>query len=154
MRKMPATLSDDSSTDQTTSFGSGSMALLKMGNGHRRPVTRGHGKCKILAGADRLFHEVDRGQAESTNKILIRNIKKKLEELPGVLWEYRTTLKTSMGKTPFSLVYRDEALIPVEIGEPSIRYTQTTKKSNSEAMAVGLELLEERREMTFVRMIA
>nr|XP_016484547.1 PREDICTED: uncharacterized protein LOC107805081 [Nicotiana tabacum] len=51
------------------------------------------------------------------------------EVLPGVLWAYRTTTKTSMEKTPFSLVYGAEALIPVDIGEPSTRYTQATEES-------------------------
>nr|XP_009798091.1 PREDICTED: uncharacterized protein LOC104244375 [Nicotiana sylvestris] len=56
------------------------------------------------------------------------------EVLPGILWAYRTTTKTSTGETPFSLVYGAEALIPVEIGEPSTRYTQATEESNEEEM--------------------
>ncbi|KAL5575765.1 hypothetical protein UlMin_017464 [Ulmus minor] len=62
------------------------------------------------------------GQAESTNKTVINIIKRRLEkakglwadELPGVLWAYRTTAKTSTGETPFSLAYGSEAVIPVE----------------------------------------
>ncbi|XP_070008779.1 uncharacterized protein [Nicotiana sylvestris] len=77
------------------------------------------------------YHPVGNGQAESTNKVIINNLKKQLEEskgnwpkvLPGVLWAYRTTAKTSIGETPFSLVYGAETLIPVEIGEPSTRFT-------------------------------
>nr|XP_033512628.1 uncharacterized protein LOC117277313 [Nicotiana tomentosiformis] len=77
------------------------------------------------------YHPMENGQAESTNKIIINNLKKRLEkskgnwpeELPGVLWAYRTTAKTTTGETPFSLVYGSEALIPVEIGEPSTRFT-------------------------------
>nr|XP_009778038.1 PREDICTED: uncharacterized protein LOC104227491 [Nicotiana sylvestris] len=88
------------------------------------------------------YHPVGNGQAESTNKVIINNLKKRLEEskvnwpevLPGVLWVYRTITKTSTGETPFSLVYRAEDLIPVEIGEPSTRYTQATEKSNEEEM--------------------
>nr|XP_033512193.1 uncharacterized protein LOC117276897 [Nicotiana tomentosiformis] len=44
------------------------------------------------------------------------------KKLPGVLWVYRTTTKSSTGETPFSLVYGAKALIPVEIGEPMLRY--------------------------------
>nr|XP_016499424.1 PREDICTED: uncharacterized protein LOC107818028 [Nicotiana tabacum] len=44
------------------------------------------------------------------------------EVLPEVLWAYRTTSKISTGATPFSLVYGSEALIPVEVGKPSIRF--------------------------------
>nr|XP_016455005.1 PREDICTED: uncharacterized protein LOC107779160 [Nicotiana tabacum] len=84
------------------------------------------------------YHHVANGQDESTNKVIINNLKKGLEEskgkwhevLPGVLWAYRTTAKTGMGETPFLLVYGAEALIPVEIGEPSTRYTQAIEESN------------------------
>ncbi|XP_075095316.1 uncharacterized protein LOC142173594 [Nicotiana tabacum] len=108
------------------------------------------------------YHPVANGQAESTNKIIINNLKKILEEskgnwhevLPGVLWAYRTTAKTGMGETPFSLIYGAEALIPVEIGEPSTRFAQATEESNGEEMRTNLDLLEERREATLIRMAA
>lgn len=76
------------------------------------------------------YHPSGNGQAESTNKTIIQNLKKRLtdakgkwkEILPEVLWAYRTTAKSSTGATPFLLVYGAEALISVEVGEPSIRY--------------------------------
>nr|XP_009795549.1 PREDICTED: uncharacterized protein LOC104242221 [Nicotiana sylvestris] len=74
--------------------------------------------------------------------------------LPGVLWAYRTITKTSTGETLFLLVYEAETLIPVEIGEPSTRYTQATEESNEEEMRINLYLLEERREAAFIRMVA
>ncbi|XP_070046208.1 uncharacterized protein [Nicotiana tomentosiformis] len=74
------------------------------------------------------------------------------EVLPGVLWAYRTTTKTCTGETPFSLVYGSEALIPVEIGEPSARFTQATEESNDEKLRTNLDLLEQRREATLIRM--
>ena len=62
------------------------------------------------------------GQAESSNKTLLDGIKKRLEkakgrwveELPSILWTYRTTSRSSTGKTPFSLTYGVEAVIPPE----------------------------------------
>ncbi|KAL0339301.1 UNVERIFIED_CONTAM: hypothetical protein Sangu_1452200 [Sesamum angustifolium] len=53
------------------------------------------------------------GQTEVSNKILLQHLKTKLdgakgswvEELPGVLWAYRTTPKTATGETSFCLVY-------------------------------------------------
>ncbi|XP_070012886.1 uncharacterized protein [Nicotiana sylvestris] len=75
-------------------------------------------------------------------------------ELPGVLWAYRTTTKSSMGETPFSLVYGTEALIPMEVGEPTLRYFRVDEESNNEAMLINFELLEERRDMSRVRMEA
>ncbi|XP_070025324.1 uncharacterized protein [Nicotiana sylvestris] len=76
------------------------------------------------------------------------------ELLPGVLWSYRTTSKTSTSETPFSLLYGAEALIPVEIGEPSTRYTQATEESNEEEMRMNLDLLEGKREVTLIRIAA
>ncbi|XP_070005050.1 uncharacterized protein [Nicotiana sylvestris] len=55
---------------------------------------------------------------------------------------------------PFSLVYGDEALILVEIGEPSTRYTQAAEELNEEEMRINLDLIEERRETTLIRMAA
>ncbi|XP_070022911.1 uncharacterized protein [Nicotiana sylvestris] len=58
------------------------------------------------------------------------------------------------GETPFSLVYGVEALIPVEIGEPSMRFTQAAQESNDEEMRVNLDLLKGRREVALIRMAA
>ncbi|XP_057720364.1 uncharacterized protein LOC130934856 [Arachis stenosperma] len=43
------------------------------------------------------------------------------DELASVLWSYRTTEQSSTKKTPFRLTYGVDAVIPVEIGEPSPR---------------------------------
>ncbi|RVW85539.1 Gag-Pol polyprotein [Vitis vinifera] len=69
------------------------------------------------------------GQAETTNKTLVTALKKRLEqakgkwveELPGVLWAYRTTPGRPIGNTPFTLTYGMDAVIPTEIGLPTIR---------------------------------
>ncbi|XP_070014613.1 uncharacterized protein [Nicotiana sylvestris] len=106
------------------------------------------------------YHLVGNEQVESTNKVIINNLKKRLEEskgnwpelLLGVLWAYRTTAKTSTGETPFSLVYGAEALILVEIGEPSTRYTQASEESNEEEMRINLDLLEGKREVALIKM--
>ncbi|XP_070024837.1 uncharacterized protein [Nicotiana sylvestris] len=52
------------------------------------------------------------------------------------------------------MVYGAEALILVEIGEPSTRYVQATEKYNDEEMRVNLDLLEGRREVALIRMAA
>ena len=69
------------------------------------------------------------GQVEATNKTIVNGLKKRLEgvkgnwveELPNVLWAYRTTPRRSMGETPFSLTYGAKAVIPIEVGLSSIR---------------------------------
>ena len=68
------------------------------------------------------------GQAEAVNKVIINGLKRILEgakgnwaeELPNVLWAYRTTPRRSTGETPFSLTYGAEAMIPVEINLCSV----------------------------------
>ncbi|XP_075101953.1 uncharacterized protein LOC142177371 [Nicotiana tabacum] len=62
--------------------------------------------------------------------------------------------KSSTGETPFSLVCGVEALIPVEVGEPFLRYSHTNEESNDEAMLINLELLDECRDLAHVRMAA
>ncbi|XP_070005023.1 uncharacterized protein [Nicotiana sylvestris] len=106
------------------------------------------------------YHPSGNGQAESTNKTIIRNLKKRLNDAKGkwreilaeVLWACQTTIKSSKGATPFSLVYGTEALIPVKVGEPSIRFQYTTEESNHEDMSTNLELLDKTREAALVRM--
>ncbi|GKD48968.1 retrovirus-related pol polyprotein from transposon opus [Tanacetum coccineum] len=44
-----------------------------------------------------------------------------VEELPNVLWAYRTTARAGNGCTPFSLVYGLEAVLPPKIGLPTYR---------------------------------
>ena len=76
------------------------------------------------------------GQVESANKKILNGIKKKIErakgtwdeELPGILWASRTTVKEATSHTPFSLVYRSEAVLPVEIGIRSTRITYYSHK--------------------------
>ena len=52
------------------------------------------------------------------------------------------------------LVYGAEALILVEVGEPSLRFQYVTEEPNNEAMITSLELLDERREAALVRLAA
>ena len=63
-----------------------------------------------------------------------------------VLWAHRTTIKTSTGDTPLSLVYGTEAVIPAEIGMPTIRTSEVNITTNEEVRRIDLDLLEERRE--------
>ena len=43
------------------------------------------------------------------------------ERLPEALWSYKTSVRLSMGVTPFLLVYGSEAVLPIEIELPAVR---------------------------------
>ena len=68
-----------------------------------------------------------------------------LEELPSVLWAYKTTVRTPMGETPFRLTYGNEAVIPAEIGLTSYRVDNHDEARNDEAICLQLDLVDEVR---------
>lgn len=81
-------------------------------------------KLKIQLRNSLVAHPQVNGQVKVTNEILLWGLEKRLdgakrrwaEELPNVLWAYRTTHRSSTGESPFKLAYGTEAIIPVEIG--------------------------------------
>ncbi|XP_070007464.1 uncharacterized protein LOC142165426 [Nicotiana tabacum] len=62
--------------------------------------------------------------------------------------------KTSTGETPYSLDYGTDAVIPIEVGEPSLRYSNESGPSNDESRLQDLDGVEERRDMGHIRMVA
>ena len=97
--------------------------------------------------------------SESTNMTIIKIIKKWLkkaksllvDELPGLLWAYRTTARTSIGETPFSLTYSTEVVIPVERGIPSIRYMWLDEDTNQELLNHNLDVVDELDDKAYLR---
>ena len=71
------------------------------------------------------------GQVESTNKQILSGLKKRLDaangswadELPAILWSIRTTEKSTIGETPFMLVYGSEAVLSIELAIRTHRVT-------------------------------
>ncbi|GJW68056.1 reverse transcriptase domain-containing protein [Tanacetum coccineum] len=78
-------------------------------------------------------------------------VKKFVEEVPHVLWAHRTIIKTSNGDTSFSLTYDTKAVIPVEIGVPSLRCAEINQAENDEGLLLNLDILEEIREKAAIR---
>jgi hypothetical protein len=78
-------------------------------------------KIKLLSSS--LYYAQANGQAESSNKTLIKLIKKKIEENPKrwhevlskVLWPHRISKHSATKVTPFELVYGQEVILPVEV---------------------------------------
>ncbi|GJV27203.1 reverse transcriptase domain-containing protein [Tanacetum coccineum] len=86
-----------------------------------------------------------------TTKWLCEDNKNWVEEVPHVLWAHRTTIKISNGHTPFSFTYSTKAVIPVEIGMPSMRCAKIARAANEEALLLKLDVLEEEREKAAIQ---
>jgi hypothetical protein len=63
-----------------------------------------------------------------------------------MLWSYRTTSRTSIGETPFSLTYGTETVIPAEVGSPNFRVAYYNPELNDEGIKLNLDLLQEKRD--------
>ena len=74
------------------------------------------------------------------------------EELPNVLWAYRTTPHRSTRKTPFSLTYGAEAVIIAKVNLCSARIDGFNPVQNEMMMVECLDLLEEYREAAVIRL--
>ncbi|XP_077232071.1 uncharacterized protein LOC143866205 [Tasmannia lanceolata] len=117
---------------------------------------------KIEQRFNSVAHPQANGQTEVTNRILLQGIKKRLDEKAGrradelyhVLWAYRTTPRTPTGESPFNLSFRTEAVIPVDVGAPSPRVTNFNEQLNGDGLRANLNLLEEAREDSRIRVAA
>ncbi|RDY11093.1 Retrovirus-related Pol polyprotein, partial [Mucuna pruriens] len=78
------------------------------------------------------------GAVKATNKNIKKIIRKMAvtykdwhEMLPYALHEYRTSVRTSTGATPYSLVYGTEAVLPIEVEIPSLRVLAEKRIKNA-----------------------
>ncbi|KAE8708450.1 high mobility group B protein 6-like [Hibiscus syriacus] len=95
------------------------------------------------------------GAVEAANKNIKRLIENMTEtykdwheKLPFALFAYRTSVRTSTGATPFSLVYEMEAVLPIEVEIPSLRILSEVKPDEAkwvQARYEQLNLIEEKR---------
>ncbi|XP_058750755.1 uncharacterized protein LOC131623749 [Vicia villosa] len=95
------------------------------------------------------------GAVEAANKNVKKILQKMVvtykdwhEMLPFALHGYRTSVRTSTGATPFSLVYGMEAVLPVEVEIPSMRVLMEAKLTEAEWCQNRfdqLNLIEEKR---------
>ena len=69
-----------------------------------------------------------------------------------ILWTYRTTPRRSIGETPFSMTYGDEAVIPLETGFPTLRTSSFNPSDNNRLLEKSLDFIEERRESAMVQL--
>ncbi|KAK8622082.1 hypothetical protein V6N13_097708 [Hibiscus sabdariffa] len=95
------------------------------------------------------------GAVEAANKNIKRIVAKMTttyrdwhEKLPFALLAYRTSVRTSTGATPYSLVYGTEAVFPIEVEIPSLRVLAEVELDEAEWIQTRydqLNLIEERR---------
>ncbi|GJX18188.1 reverse transcriptase domain-containing protein [Tanacetum coccineum] len=104
-------------------------------------------------------HPQANGLVERANRSLGEGIKARLDErrkdwigeLSHVLWAHRTMIKSSNRETPFSLTYGTEAVIPAEIGMPTLRTAEVDLTKNDEALEINLDLIEQKREQAAIQ---
>ncbi|GJT94441.1 reverse transcriptase domain-containing protein [Tanacetum coccineum] len=101
--------------------------------------------------ANGLVERANRSLGEGIKARLGKKTKNWVEEISHVLWAHRTMNKSSNGETPFSLTYGAEAIIPVEIGMPTLRTAEIDMIKNNEALGIDLDLLEEKREQAAIQ---
>ena len=85
------------------------------------------------------------GQTEVINHTLLKLIKAWiegakgawLEELPRVLWAYRTTVRTPTWETPFKLAFGTEVIIPAEVGLSSLIQANYDETSNNDELRLA-----------------
>ena len=88
------------------------------------------------------YYPQGNGLAESTNKNLIRILKKTVIEnqrswnlaLPNSLWADRVTPKNTLGVSPYTLIYEKEAILPPNIMLPSSILAQESRGTNNQIL--------------------
>ena len=108
-----------------------------------------------------LAHPQANEQVEVTNQSLLKIIKTRLEgakgiwleELPSILWAYRTTTRTPTEETPFRLTYRNEAVIPAKVGLTGYRVYNHDESRIDKAIRLQLDLVDEVRAAAEQRLV-
>jgi hypothetical protein len=114
-------------------------------------------KIKLLNSSP--YYAQANGQAESSNKTLIKLMKKKIEEnsrrwhevLSEALWAHRLSRHGAIKVTPFDLVYGQEAMLPIEVNLDAYRLT---KQNDLSAVVYHDLMMDNIDEVTDLRLKA
>jgi transposase InsO family protein len=108
-------------------------------------------------------HPKSNGQVEKANRLVRAGLKKRLlrplkcaagawvEELPSVLWSLRTTPNSSIGYTPFFLLFGAEAVLPMDMRYCAPRVVAYVEEDAQTALEDTLDLLDEARDVALAR---
>ncbi|XP_026436558.1 uncharacterized protein K02A2.6-like [Papaver somniferum] len=111
-------------------------------------------QCGINFHTSTVYYPQGNGQAEATNKTLLKILSRMVhdhhriwhEQLPLALWAYRISKISSTGASPYSLVYGEDCILPAEIAIPSARVAMASLTTPDEVIHFPhLDTLEERR---------
>ena len=101
------------------------------------------------------YYPQGNGQAEATNKILIRILERTVEtgrdwheKMHDALWAYRTTIRTPTNATPSELVYGTEVVLPLHVQKPALKFASLIElplDQYQQQRLVQLDLLDEKR---------
>ena len=100
-------------------------------------------------------HPQSNGQIEAVNKTIKESIKKRcgrfrigwIDELPGILWGYRTTKRSATEESPFRLAFGSEAVLPIELELPSQRGQTYDELINEISLRARLDAIGETRDV-------
>ncbi|CAL2278563.1 unnamed protein product [Prunus armeniaca] len=104
-------------------------------------------------------HQQFNRQIDVINKIIKKTLKKKLRAakgdwpaiLPEALWAINTLYQRSTSKTPFSLAFGIEAVVPVKVHAPTCQTASYDPKQNGHQLALNLDLIDEHRSQAQLR---
>jgi hypothetical protein len=105
-------------------------------------------KIKLLSSSP--YYAQGNGQVESSNKTLIKLIKKKIKEnfkrwhevLSEVLWAHHISKHSATKVTPFELVYGQEVVLLVEVNLDALQITQKNELSAIDYLNLMLNRLD------------
>jgi transposase InsO family protein len=110
-------------------------------------------------------HPKSNGQVKKANGLVCAGLKKRLlrplkcaagawvEELPSVLWSLRTTPNSSIGYTPFFLLFGAEAVLPTDVRYCAPRVVAYVEEDAEKALADAQDLLDEARDIALTRSV-
>jgi hypothetical protein len=106
------------------------------------------------------YYAQSNGQAEASNKILVKLIKKKIDEHPRrwhevlseALWAHRVSRHGATKTTPFELVYGQEAVLPMEFNLQACRVVRQNDLLAKEYTNLMMDRLDEAEESRFEAM--
>ncbi|MCO5609978.1 hypothetical protein L7F22_064213 [Adiantum nelumboides] len=97
-----------------------------------------------------LYYPQCNGLVEKVNGMICRIITKQANNRPkdwdrhlnAALWAYRTSFKTTLGYTPYQLVFGKDAILPIEVQLASLRVLESGRDRPSEQLRSRILELE------------